>query len=918
MSIISDKKTVVSKNNRYNNILASGETYTGIPEINYHNQIMVNTLCSGTGVLYIDISPDNNNWNSYQYTITGNVFDQQILTCGIMYVRVRLVNTSGTDNDVVLNTYFGSFGGGTAGGTQLNSTLPANNQASVVKSVLQTQHLNGEYLPVQSYFNRAVNVSLINPMSAFGELLTANLNAHAQLQFSYYEGDIESNNLFTIFRNNSSTARVNNDNLILSCGCNYGDYSIIQSKKFMKYNAGQGIRLRCSMLFSPLRSGFQQAIGFGDKANGFYLYNSGTSMSILKRTGGSYEIQKLVLSGSSATSNGLITITLNSQPNYVVVTSGQTLITIVNNIVSNPLISWYDLGWEVFTQGIIIYFKSINPMNHTGTFSFSSTAGGITDTIAKISNGTNYEENIIEQINWNDKCDGTTFLPEIDFHLGNVLELNFQWLGYGKIVFNIENPDNGFFQNFHSFEYSNTNGRPSIGNPNGYIIAGSQNTTPNLIANFTTGDIDIVDNTITAVDHGFTTGDFVCYDNNSTNGTVSTTFTNTFNGSDTAIVLISGQNALIIPEHTFKNGEQVIYSNGGGTSITGLTNNTIYYVIYRNDDTIQLASTLADVATFTSVSITGVGTGTTHSLSSFRYYIHAVDTDTIQLKTHFDDISAITLSATGTRLLKIYNCYAVNIDGTAVTSGTTITKSNHGLLNHEAVKYFNYSGGTDISGLTHAEIYYISLIDNNTFSLTEYKEGPVLSLGAGTGNDHKFITSSTFTTASLGLFNEGNIKIDTLQTYSAEGRTTTVNANNTEFPMLALFVKKEYYGKNNSIPIRIKNFSFSYNKDASTDKEISAQFKVYINPVFSTFNVANSFTDVETDISVCQYSTLSSTDRISSGRVVINRFIRVGGNSLDVNDIELQPGDMLVITGARTDFNKSIILDANITWYENF
>lgn len=918
MSIVSDKKIIVSKNNRYCQQLEDGETYTGIPEINYHNQIMVNILCSGSATLYIDISPNSTNWNTYQYTITAGIFDQQIITCGVLYVRVRVINTSGGNNDIVLNTYFGSFGGGTTGGTQLNSTLPSNNQASVVKSVLQTQHLNGEYLPIQSYYNRAVNVSLINPLSAFGELLSTHLVPFTQLQFSYYSGDITSNNLFTIFRNNSSTAKVNHDNLILSCGCNYGDYAIIQSKKFMKYNSGQGIRLRGSMLFSPIRSGFQQAIGFGDKANGFFVYNSGTSMSVLKRTNGTYDIIKFELTGTSATSDGLITITLNSQPNYITVSNGDTAIEIINNIVSNPLINWYDLGWEAFTQGIIIYFKSINPGNFTGTNSFSSTATGISDSITKISNGTNYDEYEVERINWDDKCDNSTFLPQIDFKLGNILDLNFQWLGYGKIVFNIENPDNGFFQTFHTFDYANRNGKPSIANPNGYIIAGSQNTRPDLVGTFTTGDINTDDNTITINEHGFTSGELVCYDNNSNNGVVSTTFTKTFDGSDSDIVLISGQNAISITNHTFKNTEQVLYSAGGGNVITGLTDNTIYYVIYRNDDLIQLAATLSDVSTYTSVSITGLGTGTNHSLSSFRYYIHTVDDNTIQLKDHFNDVSAITLSETGTRLIKLHNCYTVNIDGSTISSGTTITLSNHGLLDNETVKYINYSGGTDISGLTNLGIYYVSLVDANTFSLTNYKNGSALSLSAGTGDEHHLLSVSSFETASLGIYNEGEIITNKLQTYSIEGRTTTVNANDTEFPMLALFVKKEYYNQNNNIPIRITNFSFSYNKDASTDKEISAQFKIYLNPTFSSYDVNNTFTEIETNVSVCEYSTLSSTDRIRSGKVVFNTYTRVGGSNFTGHDIELQPGDMLVITGARTDFNKNIILDSNITWTENF
>ena len=720
-SIVSDKKKLTSNNNRYNTTLTAGSTYTGTAEISLANQVMVNLLSTQAGTLYIDIGPNNNNWNTYEYTVSANTFINEIITTAYQYYRLRFTNTSSSDATVIINSYFGDFESTSA--TQLDTVLNNNHQAINTKSILHTQHLDGNYLPVQSYFNHAVNVSLLNPMSAFGELLVANLKPEVQLQFSYYAGNVTTNNMYNIFRNNSSKAIVKDSNLVMASGCNYGDYSILQSKKFIKYNSGQGVRLRGSVLFSPLREGHQQAFGFGDKANGFFLYNSGSNFSCLKRTGGAYETYKLALTGTSATSDGTITIVLNTQTDYVLVSNGDTNIQIVNNIVNNPTINWIDLGWETYREGNSIYFKAINPMPMSGTFSFTSTATGITGTMTEITVGSTYTEDEIIQTNWDDKCDNSTFLPNIDFTLGNVLEINFQWLGYGKIQYNLENPNNGFFQGIYTFDYANTSGRPTIENPNGYLIAGSQNTTADKVATFTTGDIDTNDNTITiSGGHNFVSEEFVCYDNNSNNGTVPTTFTRTFDGSDNSVILVDGQNCIVIPNHTLKNGEQVIYSNGGGGTIAGLADDTIYYVIYRDDDIIQLATSLANVSTYTSVSITGVGTGTSHTLSSFRYYIHRVDDTTVQLKEHFNDVAAISLSATGTRLLKLHNCYVLHIDGSTVSSGTTISRTNHGLFVYDCVKYHNYSGGTDISGLVNDDLYYVNVIDDDTFSLSEFKK----------------------------------------------------------------------------------------------------------------------------------------------------------------------------------------------------
>lgn len=44
---------------------------------------------------------------------------------------------------------------------------------------------------------------------------------------------------------------------------------------------------------------------------------------------------------------------------------------------------------------------------------------------------------------------------------GNVFDVQYQWLGYGAITFNIENPETGLFMPFHRIQYSNTYTKPS-------------------------------------------------------------------------------------------------------------------------------------------------------------------------------------------------------------------------------------------------------------------------------------------------------------------------------------------------------------------------------------------------------------------------------------------------------------------------
>ena len=57
-------------------------------------------------------------------------------------------------------------------------------------------------------------------------------------------------------------------------------------------------------------------------------------------------------------------------------------------------------------------------------------------------------------------------------------------------------------------------------------------------------------------------------------------------------------------------GDEVVVSNSGGALPTGLSANTVYYVIYSSPLAIQLATTKANADAGTDIDITGAGTGT--------------------------------------------------------------------------------------------------------------------------------------------------------------------------------------------------------------------------------------------------------------------------------------------------------------------
>jgi hypothetical protein len=74
--------------------------------------------------------------------------------------------------------------------------------------------------------------------------------------------------------------------------------------------------------------------------------------------------------------------------------------------------------------------------------------------------------------------------------------------------------------------------------------------------------------------------------------------------------------SITLTAHTFVTGEAIVYSNGGGTSITGLTSGNTYYVIKVDANTIQLATSKANAIAGTEIDITADGVGATQTITA--------------------------------------------------------------------------------------------------------------------------------------------------------------------------------------------------------------------------------------------------------------------------------------------------------------
>ena len=93
-----------------------------------------------------------------------------------------------------------------------------------------------------------------------------------------------------------------------------------------------------------------------------------------------------------------------------------------------------------------------------------------------------------------------------------------------------------------------------------------------------------------------------------------------YDGSDAAVVDVATDQLTLGSGHGLVTGDTVVYRNGGGTDIGGLTDGQTYFVVIIDDAAgiVQLATTFANatlpVPAF--IDLTGVGVGVTHSLTS--------------------------------------------------------------------------------------------------------------------------------------------------------------------------------------------------------------------------------------------------------------------------------------------------------------
>jgi hypothetical protein len=246
----------------------------------------------------------------------------------------------------------------------------------------------------------------------------------------------------------------------------------------------------------------------------------------------------------------------------------------------------------------------------------------------------------------------------------------------------------------------------------------------------------------------------------------------TFNG---ATAFNATTNTLTYSNHGIETGAQVTYSNGGGTTVPGLTSGTDYYAYAPTTGTLQLYDTQGNANTHNGtglIDITGAGVGVKHTLknktsnyqatgtvvitSGFIKSAYLTDpgygytlfpTPYLEFTNLWAATSAVALNQEVVYDSRIYKATAISSTLSSVTitgtGGQFQCSSTTLVVGMQVVISGTYGGTGSITGYTNPKTYYIKTTNGSTtFTLSDTPGGTALTTTAGTPTGLTYVASS--------------------------------------------------------------------------------------------------------------------------------------------------------------------------------
>lgn len=448
--------------------LNAAATFTGTGiDVSAYPSVVVACKTDQNGTLYIEFSPDNTNWDSsLSFTVLATVNEVHRITVTRRYFRVRFTNTSVSNQTYIrLQALLGSQ---TPLTSALNSSIQSDADALITRSVLVGETDSGNYKNVPVTPEGHLEVSIHDPILPFGALNTESLLPIFQTDAVYGINNTEV--LATVGHSTggvSSGVNSGANNLFkCSTGTTALSFATMQSRRRLRYRAGQGVVGRFAGYFSAPAASSILVAGFGTGESGYYFGYNGTAFGILHSTGGKREIQTLTVTvGSGGAEN--VTVTLDGIPTVVAVVAGTA------TSVAYQLSKATYTGWDAEQVGATVIFLANSVGNKAGAFTLASTgttAGTFAETLAGVASTDVW----YPQTAWNgDVCDGSNSASNLSGYnlnpqFGNVYEIDITYLGFGPVIFKItvtEDGNNPTYINVHSINFPNTRTATTLSQP---------------------------------------------------------------------------------------------------------------------------------------------------------------------------------------------------------------------------------------------------------------------------------------------------------------------------------------------------------------------------------------------------------------------------------------------------------------------
>lgn len=312
-------------------------------------------------------------------------------------------------------------------------------------------------------------IKIGSPLSSFGSVLVAEKTPIVQLVATYGITD-------RVDTDTTSSGSVGKDDggFFVSSGTTIGARAAIQSHRHASYHAGQGVESPFTAYFTTGVANSIQFAGMYTATDGVGFGYDGTSFGVLHRHGGITEVQTLTLTVAASGAENA-TVTIDGTGYTVALTGGGTLQDDAHEIAVslNSQVTLWDFSQNDDTVVCLANVAEIK----SGAFTHSSATS--TGTFAETSTGALPTEDWTAQANWNVKT-LLTGDDAIDPTKGNVYKVDYQYLGYGFIVFWVETISAKEFEIVHIVEYPNSHTMYNFANPTmhvGWFVESDTSTT---------------------------------------------------------------------------------------------------------------------------------------------------------------------------------------------------------------------------------------------------------------------------------------------------------------------------------------------------------------------------------------------------------------------------------------------------------